>query len=284
MSHVAEHSDERAQAAEKFARRAQSIATLLGHRLEAALSAHDLSEKRLWAAHREVAELHRHGGAPSPAEYWDKTAHPLSQHFLSEMTEVLAAGEEELMRAFRKFAFAVAEQSRREAPTVDDNPLDRPPPSGGADIDLTTAIAIAESGSEEFLAAAAIGNRINKVGAWWQGKLRRRAILATAGRLLITPLGRYDLEVSASEMRLLGEPPWSLDDRLLSAFELAHSDLRDHVATRRNELRRRFRAILEEADGSSRRRADRPQAQSTPQTRRLPPPDTASRSDTIELG
>ncbi|MDH4277842.1 MAG: hypothetical protein OEW83_07140 [Acidimicrobiia bacterium] len=284
MSYVAEHSDERAQAAEKFAGRAQSIATLLGHRLEAALSAHDLSEKRLWAAHREAAELHRRGGAPTPAEFWDKTAHPLSQHFLSEMIGVIAAEEEELMRAFHRFAFTTAERSRREAPTVDDNPLDRPRPSGGTDIDLATAVAIAQSGADDFIAAAAIGSRINEVGAWWQGKLRRRAIRATAGRLLITPLGRYDLAVSAAEMRLLGEPPWSLDDRLLSAFELAHSDLRDHLATRRNDLRRRFRAILEEADGASRRRVDRPQIQANPQTRRHAPPDTTSRSDTIELG
>lgn len=258
MPNASEHADERADASQRFARRAQSIASLLGHRLEMAMEAHDLSEKRLWAAHRDMVDLHRRGAAPTPIHYWETTAHPRAQRFLGEMIDAIAAEEEELMRAFQQFAFSIAERSRRNAPPTDDNPLDRRPSSGGADIDLATAVAVAQTGVDEFLEAAAVGNRINEVGAWWQGKLRRKAILATAGRLLITPVGRYDAEVAAAEMRLLEKPPWSLDDRLLSAYELAHSDLRDHVATRRSDLHRRFRAMLAEADGAGRRRADRP--------------------------
>ena len=277
MPNAPEQSDEWADASHKFARRAQSIAGLLGHRLETTMSAHDLSEKRLWAIHRDMEDLHRRGGAPTPADYWEKTAYPRAQHFLSEMIDVIAAEEEELMRAFRQFAFSVAERSRLDSPSMDDNPLDRHSPVGGADIDLATAIAVAQSGVDEFVAAAEVGNRINEVGAWWQGRLRRKAILAAAGRLLVTPLGQCDVEVAAAEMRLLAKPPWSIDDRLLSAYELAHSDLRDHVAKRRSDLHRRIRAMLSEADGRGRRQGDPPRSQHKAR------PDGSSRADAIEL-
>lgn len=273
-----DHSDGRAHASVTFARRAQSIATLVARRLATAAAAHDLSEKRLWASHRDMADLHRCGGAPNPIDYWEKTAHPLAQRFLAEMIDVIDGEEEELVRAFQQFAFAVAERSRRDAPSMDGNPLDVQPPAGASDIDLATAIAVARTGVDEFVAAATVGNRINEVGAWWQGRLRRKAILVSAGRLLMTPVGRYDSAVAAAEMRLLAEPPWSLDDRLLSAYELAHSDLRDHVETRRRDLRRRFQAMLIEAAGGGRRRADQPRARQKDRTA------GSWRADAIELG
>lgn len=279
MANASDHDDERARASARFARRAQSIASLLGHRLDTAMATYDLTEKRLWAAHRDMAELHRWGGAPTPAGYWESTANPRAQRFLGEMIDVIAAEEEELMRAFQQFAFSIAERSRRDAPPTDDNPLNRDQPAGGSDIDLATAIAVAQAGVDGFVAAANVGARINEVGAWWQGKLRRKAILTAAGRLLTAPVGRYDAEVAAAEMRLLETPPWSLDDRLLSAFELAHSDLRDHIETRRSDLRRRVHAMLSEADGNARRRADKPDNRG----RRRASPEAASESDAIEL-
>lgn len=275
MPNAFEADDDRARAADRFARRAQSIASLLDRRLKHTISAHDLSEKRLWAAHREMAEQHRRTAAPTPGDYWEKTAYPRAQRFLAEMVDVVAAEEEELTRAFQQFAFSVAEQTRRGAPAIDDNPLEQRRPTGGADIDLDTAIAVARSGVDEFVAAAAVGNRINEVGAWWQGKLRRKAIVVSMARLLVAPVGHYQIEVAAAEMRLLARPPWSLDDRLLSAFELAHSDLREHLSARRRDLHRRFEAMLEEAAGARRQATDRP--------RRRPQPDASSTTDAIEL-
>ncbi len=277
MPNRPEHSDDRAPAHDRFARRAQSIAALVARRLEATRSAHDLSERRLWAAHRDLIELHREGGAPTPTDYWEQSAHPRARHFLNEMMQVIAAEQEELLRAFQQFAVGIAERPGLAAPAREDDSAGHRCFPGQVDDTLAAAIAVAHAGVDEFITAASVGNKINEVGAWWQGKLRRKAILATAGKLLITPLGRYEIEVAAAEMRLLAEPPWSHDDRLLSAFELAHSDLRDHVATLRKDLHRRTRAMLTEAYGNDGRRPSRSGRRDQPH------PDQAPIVDAIEL-
>ncbi len=241
---------------DRFRQRAASIAGLLSHRLETTLAAHDLTDKRLWTSHRKVAELYRHGRAPRPSDYWEKTAHPRAQRFLSEMTQVIADEQEELMRAYQQFAVDVVARPDFGA-AAGTRPDGRQPNAANADPILAAAVAVARAGVDEFTDAAAIDSRINEVGAWWQGKLRRKAIISSAGRLLFTPVGRYEFEVSAAEMRLLREPPWCLDDRLLSAFELAHGELRDHVADLRTELRRRTRAMLEQAHAKRRPPVDR---------------------------
>ena len=127
-------------------------------------------------------------------------------------------------------------------------------------------------GIDDFLAAASTANRINEVGAWWQGRLRRKAILTAAGRLLITPIERCELVVTSAEMDLLSGPPWCHDDRLLSAFELAHGDLRDHVARAGQELNRQAVAMIEAS-----RRVDH-----RPGERFEPGPDLEQRTAALE--
>ncbi len=235
-------------AGDRFDRRAQSIATLLAHRLESTISLHDLTRKRLWATHRNIADLRRQGRAPTLSDFWEQTAHRQARHFLTEAVNVIDAEREELTKALQHYAISIAEQDRGTA--------DGGPEAASATVERNMATAMA--GIELVVGAATAISSINELGAWWQGRLRRAAIMATAGRLLFTPVGRFELEVSAAEMRLLDRPPWSHDDRMLSAFELAHSDLRDHLASARNELGRQARAMITQVHaGDATRRVDR---------------------------
>ena len=261
---------------ERFSRRARSIAVLLGGRLDDTMARYGLSERRLWASHRDLAAQHRRGSAPTLTQYWENVAHPQAQLFLAEMLDVIADEHDEFRRAFQQFAAETAERRRPTSRAIDGGHVRWEPPGTGTDRELPADIAIACAGIDEFVTAAAVGAHINEVGAWWQGRLRRRAILATSGRLLVTPVGRFELEVSAAELRLLRQPPWSHDDRLLSAFELAHTSLRDHVCDMRSELNRWTSALLEEAYGSH-RRVEPPPHRQEPRT----PPQPAN--ETIDL-
>lgn len=277
MPTAPDHSDDRTAAGDRFSRRAQSIAALLAHRLETALLLHDLSEKRLWAAHRTVARLHRQGLAPTPTRYWEETAQPEARRLLHEAMQIFEAERDELKKALQQFAITVGEQRRAEAMAVDHVTSDRYQPANGLDPAISVDLAVARNGIDVFLAAASTGGRLNEVGAWWQGRLRRRAILATAGRLLITPLERCELAVSAAEMKLLSGPPWCHDDRLLSAYEVAHSDLRDHVTRAGAGLERQARAMLEAVHSPDRRRAKPAKPRADAAAAR------AARIDTIDL-
>ncbi len=268
--------DHRVTAADRLIARTRSIATLLAHRLESAMSFHDLTTKRLWAAHRNTAELHRQGRAPTATDFWDLTAQPEAQHLLNEAVQVIDAHQSEFTKALQQFAVSIREQQQRRRtanPAVDnasrpvsstDRAVGSAEPLLAVDPLLAADLAVAREAVECFIAGATVSHRINEVGAWWQSKLRRRAILATVGRLLFTPLGRYELAVTAAEMTLLSEPPWSHDDRMLSAFELAHGDLRDHVSDLAEELDRRAAAMIRDVHTiDRRRRSPRPQPRPT---------------------
>ncbi len=71
-------------------------------------------------------------------------------------------------------------------------------------------------------------------------------MLKAAGHVLTSP-GGFELAVAAAEMALLSQAPWSHDDRLLSAFELAHGRLRDHGLDVERRLRRQTRAMFHRA-------------------------------------
>lgn len=69
---------------------------------------------------------------------------------------------------------------------------------------------------------------IDGLGQWWQRRLRRAATLRALPDVAARLPDAAELTIAHHEMWLLDQPPWSHGDRLLSAFELAHAEIRRH--------------------------------------------------------
>ncbi len=87
------------------------------------------------------------------------------------------------------------------------------------------------------LEAVPSGHGIHDLGSWWHRRLRRAAVRRSLPALpRAWPAGRIDIVVGRAELELLDGPPWAHGDRLLSAFELAHSEIRTNAELVMDEL------------------------------------------------
>lgn len=195
--------------------------SLIEHRLKARLDnirrAHDLDWRTLLDSHREIAALHRMGVAPSPSEFWTSSASPAT----SELVDKACAAVDDEIVAFRRLVhqFSRAADAASRMAGYDPTPFDRA---------FTTSV--------ELLAGCALDRGpLDRLGARWQARLHRSAHLASLPQTLLIPVKRADQVVARIEMGLLDQAPWAQDDRLLTAFELAHADIRSHL---RDRLRR----------------------------------------------
>ena len=186
-------------------------------RLDNIRRAHDLDWRTLLASHREVAELDELGVAPTLGEFWATTASPATEILVRE---ACAAIDEELLefrRVLRRFGQATLAASRD---------------AGYEPAPYETVLATAV----ERLSICGIDrSALDNLGARWQTKLRRAARKASLPRSLFLSVKKADALVDQLEMELLDRGPWAHDDRLLSAFELAHADIHAHL---RDGLRR----------------------------------------------
>ncbi len=217
----------------RFERRCESIATLLRRQMEAAASFHDLSRRRLRTSHRSVLKLTSGGAVPTPQEFWEQTAQPQARNLFDAVTTAIDAETAELTKALQQFATGVRLELRASGGRLEE---------GWTIEDLQ---AVADAGVRRVAVTVRGLDEIDELGHWWQARLRRAAMKATATKLLMAPLREFELVVAAAEMRLLEQPPWSHDDRLLSAFELTHSDIRDYAMTVESRMQRQARAMLE---------------------------------------
>jgi len=233
----------------RFQRRVESIATLLQRQIEAAASFHDLSKRQLLDSHRSVLKLSEGGLVPTPQEFWKQTAQPRAANLVEAVHTLLDAEADELTKALQQFATGIRLELRADQGSLD--------PAWTVD----ELHRVAQEGVSRLAATASALTAIDDLGQWWQTRLRRRAILSAWSKILVSPLDRFELLVSTAEMRLLEQPPWNLDDRLLSAFELAHSDIREHAAELEHRLQRRARAMLNDVIGEE--LADGPGRQSS---------------------
>lgn len=80
----------------------------------------------------------------------------------------------------------------------------------------------------EVAAALPSTDDIDELGQWWQRRLRRAATLRALPDVAARRPGAAEITIAHHEMWLLDQPPWSHGDRLLSAFELAHAEIRRH--------------------------------------------------------
>lgn len=223
------------EAADRLERRSRSIATLLHRQLSAAASFHDLSRQQLWTVHRNVRDLAKEGGGvPSPAEFWEQTAMPQARNLYDASRAALDSETAELTKALQQYATGV----RLELRSVGHGPDD---PS----LLMSRYRGTAERAVQQVMSATPRPDAINELGAWWQDRLHRRALLKAAWPGLTASISQLEMIVARAEMELLEQAPWSHDDRMLSAFEVIHSDLRDYGLEVERDLHRQARLMLD---------------------------------------
>lgn len=232
--------DEFAAARRRLRRSAREVAERLGTRLDEAIELYDLDRDELMAAQRQIRRLRRAGLVPSPAEYWETTAVPRAEILVEAASDALVDETDRLSDAIDRFLVA----TRRSTLEPWINGAD-----GRAAIQRTGGEAI-----DRLLSAVPQPQGIDELGEWWQRRLQRRALVRALPRILVSraPIAAI---IGEAEVALLDAPPWSHGDRLLSAFELGHAEIRSRAAEGTDELldrvNRRGQGMLVEsvADG-----------------------------------
>ena len=183
---------------------ADSVARLASQ-MEQAVAAQGLTRRELMATQRGIRQLARRGTAPSPNQFWETTAMPRAERLTGLARAVI---DEELTRLAGTLQAGVRERGRLGPGAA--------APMGNDVLNV------------ELVGAMAGPDRIDDLGAWWQRRLRRAALVPALPDLLAGTPAEADLIVTNHAMGLLDTPPWAHGDRLLSAFELARTDIKAH--------------------------------------------------------
>ncbi len=198
-------------------------ATIAGRtvaRLSDVQAEHDLTWRSLLASQRRIAQLDDVGSAPTPLEFWEMEAAPSSASLVTAAALVI---ESEMANA----ADAVSRFRASVEPLVAD---DRTATLVRADLDAVL---------QPLLRGVLDPDPLNAIGERWQRRLRRaatRRVIATRNHRKQS-IGS-DLLVDQEELVLLDRPPWAHGDRLLSAHEIAHNEIRGLVRDHLRELAR----------------------------------------------
>lgn len=189
----------------------ETIVRRMTARLDNIRQAHDLDWRTLLASHREVAELDELGVAPTLGEFWATTASPATDLLVRESCAAIDDELIEFRRALQRFGQITLAASRDTGydPAI-------------YEVGLATAV-------EQVSRCSIDRDALDRLGTRWQAKLRRAARNAALPRTLFLPVKKSDVLVGQLEMQLLDQAPWAHDDRLLSAFELAHADVHAHL-------------------------------------------------------
>ncbi len=186
-------------------RRVESAVDQLNVRLEVVRSAHDLTWRGLLSEQRKVNALRRAGVAPSSEQFWRETALPMTELLRSASRAVI---DEE----FARVNDGVAHLLR-----------------AAGDIDPTVTTPVMTSAVMPLRLVDSDQGPLDRVGERWQRQLRAAAVRRVAVPLLVSPARETRERVLSAELDLLSRAPWMHGDRLLSAYEAAHSEIRTHL-------------------------------------------------------
>lgn len=202
--------DERYRQAELLLnRRVSASAIQLHNGLEHLRQTLDLDWSTLLRSHRDVKQLAETDDLQSSIWlYWEQSAHPAS---LPLLNGGLAAVDSEIPHVANAISRFV--QTARRLGIATDSVLQ-------ASIDRSL---------EPLRSASFASEELNEIGQRWQKRLHRAAVRKSALRVLTSETRVADQHVMMAEMQLLDSAPWAHMDRLLMAFELAHSDVRNYL-------------------------------------------------------
>lgn len=197
----------------RLADRTAAISERLSARLDDVRQQHELTLASLLSEQQAAHKASKEGEALSATAYWQQVAEPRAALYVKDAINVLDSEIYAIEEAVKRFLgsiriFANASGRRSDPRAV----------SGW----------IAEA-VHPLLATTPKMDNLNRVGHQWQKRLRRAAAVRSIPELLLNPqLSSRDI-ISQTEMRLLENSPWVHGDRMLSAFELATSDIGAHL-------------------------------------------------------
>lgn len=197
------------------------MAERLEARLELAADEYGLERRELMAAQHQLRRLRRAGLAPSPNDYWESTAVPRAELLVEHSVDAIVEEWARLDEAIERFLTATSRSTLE--PWISGA-------EGRAAIQQTGTAAI-----DRLLTASPSSAPIDELGEWWQRQLHHRAVVRAIPRLLTTRRPA-DAIIAAVELELLDASPWCYGDRLLSAFELANTEIRTQASDRADTL------------------------------------------------
>ncbi len=197
-------------------RRVSEVAPRLTDRLEMVRHRYDLSWSSLLQTQRCIEQAVGNGTEqPSLWLYWEETAYPRSVPLLEHALEVINQEMTVLGDAVSRFTLTARRLEGIEPAIMVDS---------------------IERALTEVRRVGIDPSTLNEIGQRWQKRLRRAAIRRAAVRILTKETREANLHIMQAEMELLASAPWAHLDRLLMAFELAHSDIRSHFGDRLSSL------------------------------------------------
>lgn len=185
----------------------------LSDRLQALHDAHGLKSSELWESQRKISRMAAENEVPTPSEFWAETAEP----WASVLTNTcIAAIDEEMVPladAVSRFAESIAIAN-----------------SNGATISNQMMRSVLKQHLTEPIIAGAPGSAdLDALGVVWHCRLRRAAWRKTFPAALFRSASASDIRISTAQVELAAAAPWAHGDRLLSAFEGSHADIREHL-------------------------------------------------------
>lgn len=185
----------------------------LGERLESLFAAHSLKGSDLWEAQRKVSRMLSEHSAPTPSEFWSETAEPWALMLTTSCTAAIDEETVSLADAVGRFAESIA--------IINSN--------GGEISNQTVRNILAQHLTEPILKVRPDSAQLDALGVVWHNRLRRAAWRKTFPAALFRSATVSDLKIATAQVELAAAAPWAHGDRLLSAFEGAHADIREHL-------------------------------------------------------
>jgi hypothetical protein len=178
--------------------------------------AHDLRQSDLKRTTRELRRLRQDGCEPSPSEFWQTTAEPMAAMLVNTS---IAAIDDELTQvddAIYRFSESVRIINR----------------SGSAHVTAAQVRQTLEAELNVLESCPASTDSTYLLANRWSTQLRRAAWRRQAHILMFRSAAEADVIIGQAQVALVEECPWAHTDRLLSAFELGHADIRTHLVDR----------------------------------------------------
>ena len=183
---------------------------------------HELDWRSLLSSQRDIAEQVAIGSRPDIETFWDSHAQPRSKELSARCLNIIDA---HLLLLWD--AVAVFSEGVRPALA-----LNGEPPSAEAMLSLRSDV---ERLIQPISTAALDRTTIDGLGERWQQRLRRQAI-----RRYVRGGGArnaaFSAAIDAMELKMMQQAPWAHADQLLSAFELAHTEIRRALVDRIDRL------------------------------------------------
>jgi hypothetical protein len=201
-------------ATERLSDRVQVSERRLGNRLQSLYAAHSLQAGDLWESQRKIARMNSEGSAPSPSEFWAETAEPWAAMLTT--TSISAIDEEmiPLSDAVGRFTESVAIANA----------------NGGEISNQTIRTRLQTALTDPIAAVRHDSTHLDGLGVVWHSRLRRAAWRRTFPAALFRSSSVSDLKIATAQVELASAAPWAHGDRLLSAFEGAQADIREHLS------------------------------------------------------